>query len=53
MWKCKEGPTHPWIRNATRLYQNDPLQELDGSKLHASMRIRRPHELDYAALRTR
>ena len=53
MWKWKGGPTHPWIRNAARLYQNDPLQELDGGKLHASMHIRRPHELDYAVLRTR
>jgi hypothetical protein len=42
--------THSWVRNATRLYQNDPLQELDSGKLHASLRIRRPHELDDPAL---
>lgn len=49
----KKDLTHPWVCNATRLHQYDPLQELDGGKLHASLRIRRPHELDDPALRAR
>lgn len=37
---------YPWVRNATRLHQYDPLQELDSSQPYASLHIRRPHELD-------
>jgi hypothetical protein len=47
----KQGATHPWVCNATRLHQYDPLQVLDSGKLHASLRIRCPHELDDPALR--
>jgi hypothetical protein len=36
----KKGPTHPGVRNTTRLHQYDPLQKLDSGKLHASLRIR-------------
>ena len=52
---CKKGKdhTHPWVCDAARLHQYDPLQEFDSGKLHASLGIRRPHKLDDPVLRAR
>lgn len=48
-----KGNTHPRIRYASRLYEDDLLNKLDSRQLHAAVRRRRPHKLQNTVLALR